>query len=159
MSCKRTSSFASCLLILQNVHYFGHRITSLLTAPATGKLATDGSLALFGLFGSLMGLLSWAALFDFLNVRDRWRCEHLFSVVFWNFLCFDMVHSGFISVLKRKFGSFNNSLMLDKGTYQLPHISWRSLYRIWMGWKSHCCALGPGPGSTNCLVMCFLHRF
>ena len=53
--------------------------------PATGKLATDDSLALFGRFGSLMGLLNWAALFDFLNVRDRWRCGHLFSVVFGTF--------------------------------------------------------------------------
>ena len=69
------------LLILQNVHYFANTITSLLTAPAAEKLVMDGILTLFGRFGSLIGLLSWAVLCDFLNVGDRWRCGHLFGVV------------------------------------------------------------------------------
>ena len=147
---KRNNSFVSCLLILQNVHYFGDGITSFMAALAAGKTSYGSQFNAFS--GALVALWDYLAgrHCDFLKVRDCWRCEYLFGVV-WAFWYCDRVHSGFLSVLIRPFGSLKNSLMSENDTFQLPLISWRYLFRIWLGWKSHYSAIGTG----GCLATCF----
>ena len=68
---KTDNAFLSCLLILQDLHYFRTRAYVAFDSFVYTKNHIKGRiLTLFGYFGGVTGLLSWEALDESLNLRS-----------------------------------------------------------------------------------------